>query len=80
MGGTPGAEAPMMKMLQQMMGGAMPEGGPGGMPAFPYPPSPKSLLAKNETIRSTFSIQNFVLLGTFLWGLQPAAFLLTILS
>jgi GET complex subunit GET2 len=38
MGGPPGAEDPMMKMLQQMMGGAMPEGGPGGMPAFPGMP------------------------------------------
>ncbi|KAF4635721.1 hypothetical protein G7Y89_g2372 [Cudoniella acicularis] len=32
--GVPGAEDPMMKMLQQMMGGAAGEGA-GGMPTFP---------------------------------------------
>ena len=37
MGGPPGADDPMMKMLQQMMGG-MPGEGAGGMPAFPGMP------------------------------------------
>ncbi|KAN0112936.1 hypothetical protein V8E51_005887 [Hyaloscypha variabilis] len=37
MEGAPG-EDPMMKMLQQMMGGSIPEGGLGGMPAFPGMP------------------------------------------
>jgi hypothetical protein len=34
MGGAPGADDPMMKMLQQMMGG-VPSEGPNGMPSFP---------------------------------------------
>jgi hypothetical protein len=37
MGGGPGPDDPMVKMLQQMMGGA-PGEGPGGMPSFPGMP------------------------------------------
>jgi hypothetical protein len=37
-GGAPNADDPMMKMLQQMMGGAAGEG-PGGMPSFPGMPT-----------------------------------------
>jgi hypothetical protein len=38
MGAPGGGEDPMMKMLQQMMGGGMPGEGPGGMPSFPGMP------------------------------------------
>jgi hypothetical protein len=37
MEGGPPADDPMLKMLQQMIGGTLPEG-PGGMPAFPGMP------------------------------------------
>jgi hypothetical protein len=37
MGGPPGADDPMMKVLQQMMGGTLHEG-PGGMPGLPGMP------------------------------------------
>lgn len=38
LGGPPGEEDPMMKMLQQMMGGGIPGEGMNGMPSFPGMP------------------------------------------